>query len=93
MWDGDVTINNQHFQEGLLKILGQLLPGVNLSKLDPGRRLSDQLSLDSLSYLELLIEIREAYDVEIPSVDFDQIQTLENIAQYLHKRVGGGPTQ
>ena len=62
-------------------------------------RLDDELrkdlGLDSLSMIELLFRIEEAFDIEIPNEDLGDIRTVGEVIAYVERRVankGAAPT-
>jgi acyl carrier protein len=64
-------------------------------KKDPGRvlpehTLRDDLGLDSLSTLELLFKLEEAFDMEIPNEDLPRLSTVQSVATYIEERIAAG---
>ncbi|MFT8317716.1 MAG: acyl carrier protein [Sporolactobacillus sp.] len=43
----------------------------------------DDLGADSLDLTELAISFEDAFDLEIPEADFDQISTVAGVVDYL----------
>lgn len=70
-------------RETLLRILGELAPEADMSELDPGVRIRDQLDLDSMDFLNFLIAVHEATGVDIPEADYPKLRSLNDIITYL----------
>jgi acyl carrier protein len=53
----------------------------------PDASFIDDLGADSLDIVELVMAIEEAFDIEIPDADADQLQTIGDAVAYLHQRL------
>ncbi len=49
----------------------------------------DDLGADSLDIVELVMELEEAFEVEIPDEDAERIQTIGDALAYLREKKGG----
>jgi acyl carrier protein len=61
-----------------------------VSRVLPEHTLRDDLGLDSLSTLELLFKLEEAFDMEIPNEDLPRLTTVQSVATYIEQRVAAG---
>jgi acyl carrier protein len=50
--------------------------------------LRDDLGLDSLATIELVYQIEEAFDLEIPDNDLSGLVTVANVTAYIEGKVG-----
>lgn len=55
--------------------------------LNKNTNLLSDLDLDSLDLVELISEIEEKYEIEIPDSEIKKIQTIDDIVNYLSKNV------
>jgi acyl carrier protein len=53
-----------------------------------GDSLRDDLGLDSLATIELVYQIEEAFDLEIPDNDLPGLVTVANVTAYIEGKVG-----
>ena len=53
-----------------------------------GDNLRDDLGLDSLATIELVYQIEEAFDLEIPDNDLPGLVTVANVTAYIEGKVG-----
>jgi len=53
-----------------------------------GDNLRDDLGLDSLATIELVYQIEEAFDLEIPDNDLPGLVTVGNVTAYIEGKVG-----
>lgn len=49
-------------------------------------RLIDDLKADSLDIVELIMDLEQEFDVEIPDEELPKIQTISDIVGYLEKK-------
>ena len=45
--------------------------------------LRDQLQLDSMDFLDIVMELRKRYGIEVPEADYMQLASLDSCAEYL----------
>ncbi len=63
--------------------------GVDPSELRPDATLLDDLGADSLDVVEMVMALEDAFDLEIPDEDVEDIRTLGDVEGYLSKRLAG----
>ncbi len=71
----------------VLRLLGEIAPEADLSRLQPAIGFRDQLDIDSMDFLNFVIAVHEALHVEIPETDYGQVATLDGCIRYLSARV------
>lgn len=62
--------------------------GANRAGLDPDADLYDALGIDSLKALELLTDLEDAFDVEVPDYELQDARTFRAVADVVKRRVG-----
>ena len=67
----------------ILELIHESVPGEDLSDVDPDIPLRDQLELDSVDFLNMVMELQMRYGLEIPEDDFIELTTLNRAAAYL----------
>lgn len=55
----------------------------DLSSVKPDVRLRDQLDLDSMDFLDIVMELRKQHGIEVPEEDYPQLASLDSCANYL----------
>lgn len=53
----------------------------------PEHSLRDDLGLDSMATIELLFRIEEAFDIQIPDQDLQQLATVADVIDYVERRL------
>lgn len=67
----------------VLDIIADVAPDEELDGLNAGESLRDQLDLDSMDFLDIVMELRKRHKVEVPSEDYPQLATLNSCVEYL----------
>ena len=50
--------------------------------------IKEDLGADSLDLFELVLALEEAFEVEIPTEDLEQISTVQDVLNYITNKVG-----
>jgi acyl carrier protein len=64
-------------------IIADIAPDEDLSNLKPDVRLRDQLQLDSMDFLDIVMELRKRHGIEVPEADYIRLASLDSCAEYL----------
>lgn len=68
--------------EKMKEIIAEQL-NVDESEIELETSFKDDLGADSLDLFELVMSLEEEYDVEIPSEDLNDLNTVEDVINYL----------
>lgn len=67
----------------VLNIISDIAPDEDLSDVKPEVRLRDQLDLDSMDFLDIIMELRKRHQIEVPEEDYMKLATLNGCVEYL----------
>ena len=67
----------------VIDIISDIAPDEDLSNIKAEVRLRDQLELDSMDFLDIVMELRKRHGIEVPEADYMQLASLESCADYL----------
>jgi acyl carrier protein len=67
----------------VIDIITDIAPDEDLSTLKHEVRLRDQLQLDSMDFLDIVMELRKRHGIEVPEADYMQLASLDSCAEYL----------
>lgn len=70
-------------REEILDILGDITPDEDLSDLDDAIAFREQLELDSMDFLDIVMELRKRYRVQIPEEEYQQLASMNSTVEYL----------
>jgi len=68
----------------IIDIIKDIDEEADFDGLDPEKPLRDQLELDSMDFLDIVMELRKRYKLQIPEEDYPQLATLKSCVDYLH---------
>jgi acyl carrier protein len=70
-------------KQAVIDIIADIAPDEDLSNLKADVRLRDQLQLDSMDFLDIVMELRKRHGIEVPEADYIQLASLDSCAEYL----------
>jgi acyl carrier protein len=70
-------------------IIRTIAPDEDVTDLDPAVRLRDQIDLDSMDFLDIVMELRKLYGVQVPEEDYKELATLDGCVAYLGPKLEG----
>jgi acyl carrier protein len=76
-------MTNEEVKKVVLDIIEDVAPDEDISTLVAEESLRDQLDLDSMDFLDIVMELRKRHKVEVPSEDYPQLATLASCVSYL----------
>ena len=76
-------MNEQGLKNIILDIIHDIAPDEDLSDVQADVRLRDQLDLDSMDFLDIVMELRKRYKIEVPEEDYMELATLDGCVSYL----------
>ena len=71
----------------VLEIIQDIDDEADFTNLNPSEALRDQLDLDSMDFLDIVMELRKRYQIQIPEADYPQLATLDSCVSYLMPRL------
>ena len=67
----------------ILDILKRIAPDEDLSNLADAVPFREQMELDSMDFLDIVMELRKLYRIQIPEEDYGQLGSMETTVTYL----------
>jgi acyl carrier protein len=67
----------------VIDIISDIAPDEDVSNLDDKKSLREQLDLDSMDFLDIVMELRKRHKVEVPQEDYPKLASLESCVVYL----------
>ena len=77
----------KEIKELLVEIIQEILPDEDCSNLDPDIKLKEQLGLDSMDFLDIVMELRKRYGIEVPEADYANLATVNSCIDYLEPQL------
>ncbi|MCA9271294.1 MAG: acyl carrier protein [Planctomycetales bacterium] len=67
----------------VLDILSDIAPDEDLSNLDDQKAFREQLELDSMDFLDIVMELRKRHRIQIPEQDYEHLASMHSTVTYL----------
>ena len=74
----------------VLDIIAEINPDEDLSAIDDEKTLREQIELDSMDFLDIVMELRRQHGVEVPEDDYGQLATMKSTVEYLLPKMQKG---
>ena len=80
-------MTKEQIKATIIEIIAQIIPDEDLSNLNGNIPIREQVELDSMDFLDIIMELRKRYGIEVPESDYVQLATLDGSAAYLEPRM------
>ena len=80
-------MTKEECKQVVLDIISEIAPDEDLSNIRPEVRLRDQLDLDSMDFLDIVMELRKRYKLQIPEEEYPELSTLNSCVNYLEPKL------
>jgi len=71
----------------LIEVMQEIVPDEDLSNLKGDIRIRDQIEMDSMDFLDVIMELRKRYNIVVPEDDYMELSTLDSSVAYLEPRM------
>ena len=73
----------EEIREAIIEILEDIAPDEDLTSLEDATAFRDQLELDSMDFLDIVMELRKRYRVQVPEEDYNHLNSMSSTVGYL----------
>jgi acyl carrier protein len=70
-----------------MEIVAEIIPDEDLTNLKDDVPIREQVELDSMDFLDIIMELRKRYGIEVPEDDYMQLATIDSSVAYLEPRM------
>lgn len=70
-------------QQIVIDIINEIAPDEDTSDLKAEINLRDQMDLDSMDFLDIVMELRKQHGIEVPEEDYPKLASLASCGEYL----------
>lgn len=67
----------------VIDIINEIAPDEETSGLKDEIALREQMDLDSMDFLDIVMELRKQHGIEVPEADYPELASLQSCANYL----------
>jgi len=82
-----VNMTRGEIKNVILEIIADIDEDADMADLNPDEPLRDQLDLDSMDFLDIVMELRKRYKLQIPEADYPELATLTSCINYLEPKL------
>ncbi len=76
-------MQEQELRTLILETLVEVAPEVDIDMLEPRKSFRDQFEIDSVDFLNFILNLEKVLDKKIPEVDYPKLSSLEGCLIYL----------
>ncbi len=76
-------MTKEEIKSVLMGIVAEIIPDEDLTNLKDDIPIREQVELDSMDFLDIVMELRKRYSVEVPEDDYMQLATIDSSVAYL----------
>ncbi|CAD72175.1 similar to acyl carrier protein [Rhodopirellula baltica SH 1] len=74
-------------RQEIIDILDDISPDEDLDNLDDQKAFREQLELDSMDFLDIVMELRKRHRVQIPEEDYGHLASMHTTVTYLEPKM------
>ncbi len=76
-------MTKEEIVDAIKDIIATIAPDEELDGLKYEERLRDQIELDSMDFLDIVMELRKRHRVQIPEEDYPNLASMDSTCEYL----------
>ena len=76
-------MTREEVRRAVISILEDIAPDEDLSSIKDDVTLREQMDLDSMDFLDIVMELRKRFNIEVPESDYQELVSMDSCIQYL----------
>ena len=76
-------MTKEEVRRAVVSILEDIAPDEDLSSIKDDVTLREQIDLDSMDFLDIVMELRKRFNIEVPESDYQELVSMDSCVQYL----------
>ncbi|MCL6623593.1 MAG: acyl carrier protein [Fimbriimonadales bacterium] len=82
-------MSDQEIFERVKKVVATVA-GRKEEEVTPNSSFTEDLGMDSLDVVQCVMDLEEAFSIEIPDTDVEHIRTVSDAVNYIREKIGNG---
>ena len=78
-----MSYDYQDVRTKVMDIIADIALDEDMSSLNDEVTLRDQLDLDSMDFLDIVMELKKRHKIEVPQTDYPELATMKSCVEYL----------
>ena len=80
-------MTKEEIKSVLIEIVAEIIPDEDLTNLKGDIPIREQVELDSMDFLDIIMELRKRYGIAVPEDDYIHLATVDSSVAYLEPRM------
>lgn len=80
-------MTGEQIRNVILDILSRIAPDEDLTDLNDEVAFREQMELDSMDFLDIVMELRKLYRIQIPEDDYENLTSMMSTVSYLEPKL------
>ena len=76
-------MTESEIRQAVLDIIQDVAGLDDMPEIDGDKPLREQLELDSMDFLDIVMELRKRHKIEVPEADYPKLATLDSTIEYI----------
>ncbi|MDA0691940.1 MAG: acyl carrier protein [Nitrospinae bacterium] len=76
-------MTGEDVRAAIIDILVDIAPDEDVDSINDQDNLRDQIDLDSMDFLDIVMELRKRFNIEVPEKDYGHLATMASCVTYL----------
>jgi len=76
-------MTREEVRQAVVDILEDIAPDEDVSSIKDDVTLREQMDLDSMDFLDIVMELRKRFNIEVPESDYPELVSMASCIQYL----------
>lgn len=78
-----MAMSETEVREAVIAIIADVAMDEDVSSIDDTVSLRDQLDLDSMDFLDIVMELKKRHQINVPQEEYPELVTLQSCVNYL----------
>ncbi len=70
-------------KDAIVKIIADVAMDEDVTSIDASASLRDELDLDSMDFLDIVMELKKRHKITVPQEEYSELATLDSCVKYL----------
>jgi acyl carrier protein len=82
-------MTRDEIRAAVLDAIVAVIPEAHREEVDMATPIRDQLDMDSMDFINFVVELDERLGVSVPESEYGQLQSVEDTVEYLERALAG----
>lgn len=80
-------MTREQVRQAVLSIISDIAPDEDLDSINDDEKLREQFDLDSMDFLDIVMELRKRFNLEVPEQEYQELVSMTSCVKYLFPRL------